>query len=200
MSTSSKPAKKLPIKVITTVIALLVLTSTVAYAASPNTLPTSPLYPVKKAWEALTLTLATSPETKAQTMINLANSRVAEAKALAAQASSDAQIKSLVADTVKESQADLNEALSQAKKVSSANKRGEILDEVSKEANDNKNEIEQEVEDKSELENEDKKDVEESKDELDKVANEAKDENNKNKSDKENPINKSSSKSAKESD
>src|SRR5581483_8847652 len=143
---------KPPLKLVSTVVALVFLSGTVAYAASPSTLPTSPFYPLKRAWEGLTVAFAMTPDAKAQALIDLANARLAEAKTLAAQAKTDPSVKSAVAQTVKDSQSSLSLALDNAKKIEDATKRKETLDEISKEADDNKQEIENEVEKEAELE------------------------------------------------
>lgn len=165
---------KLPVKFIASLIAFLFLASTFTYAASPNTLPTSPLYPIKKAWEALTLTFAATPDAKAQAMIDLANQRLAEAKALVAQVQTNTAAKAAVAPTIQASQGDLKSALDQAKKVSNPTKRKELLNEVGDAADNTKKEIEQEVEKKTELNNSEKSNIQKSKDNLDKTSTEAK--------------------------
>lgn len=160
---------KLPIKAIITGLALVVLVGTVVYANSPATLPTNPIYAIKKGWEALTLTLATGPEAKAQKMIDLANTRLAEAKTLASQAQNNPNVKPAIASAIQESQVDLTQAASNAQQISDPTKRKVLLDDISKEADQNKKEIENEIENEAELENGDKEKVDESKKELDKT-------------------------------
>ena len=118
--------------------------------------------------------MAASPESKAQKMIDLANIRLAEAKTLAAQAQNNPQNNSVIANTIKESQSNLDQALNDAKQVSDSTKRKELLDEISKEASDNKTEIEKEVEPKTTLEGSDKEKVDNSKGGLDKTSQDAK--------------------------
>ena len=163
----------LPMKLLTPIIALSLIGGTTAYAASPNTLPTSPLYPLKRAWEDLTLTFALTPTAKAQVLINQANTMLNEAKALAPQAATNPSIKNTVASTVNDSQTTLNQALNQAKQISDPTKASEIKQEISGQAEQEKQAIETNVEPQAKLEGGDSQAVQKSVDGLNQTSTDA---------------------------
>lgn len=116
---------------------LVVASGTSAYAAQSNALPGSALYPFKKAWEDVALLVAPTAEVKAQTYLNIAQNRIDSVK----QSPTNTKI-----PVIQQAQVHLQNALTEANKVSDSKTRQEIKDSISEKASEAETEIEAEIE------------------------------------------------------
>lgn len=116
---------------------LVAISGTSAYAAKSNALPGSALYPFKKAWEDIALFVAPTAEIKAQTYLNIAQNRIDAVK------QSPTNTKTPV---IQQAQVHLQNALTEANKVSDSKTRQEIKDSISEKTSEAEAEIESEAE------------------------------------------------------
>ncbi len=132
-----KFSKKVVIILVSVGALLAAISGTSAYAAKSNALPGSALYPFKKAWEDIALFVAPTAEIKAQTYLNIAQNRIDAVK------QSPTNTKTPV---IQQAQVHLQNALTEANKVSDSKTRQEIKDSISEKTSEAEAEIESEAE------------------------------------------------------
>lgn len=148
-----KLSKRVIIILASSVVLLVAVGGTSAYAAKSNALPGSALYPFKKAWEEVALFVAPNHEVKAQTYLNIAQNRIDSVKQSPT---------STKAPAIQQAQVHLQNALDEANKVSDTKTRQEIKDSISeKEA---EAEMEMETESESSDGSKDQNNTQDSKD------------------------------------
>jgi hypothetical protein len=128
-----KLSKKAVIILSSSIVVLVAVGGTSAYAAQSNALPGSILYPFKKAWEDVALLIAPTPEIKAQTYLNIAQNRIDALKETTPVAT---------VQVIQQTQDHLQSALTESDKISDPTKRQEVKDSVAKEVSDVETEIE----------------------------------------------------------
>ncbi len=125
--------------VVLTVVVILGLGGTSAYAAESNALPGSALYPFKKGWEEVRLLLAFSPAAKAKTNVDIAHNRIKAAQNVASQTPAATTV---VVPALQEAQQQLSNALNQTNNITDPSQRREVKRSISKEASDAETELE----------------------------------------------------------
>lgn len=140
-----------------------------AYAAHSNALPGSILYPFKQLWENGQMLLSFSPESKAQTQINIAQDRIKAAQAVVSQTPA-ATNGSNALPALQQAQQQLQKALENTSKISDPTKRKEIEKNISDTATEAEKEAETET---SSASSSDKQDLQQTSDQIKQLQNQA---------------------------
>ncbi len=134
-----KLSKRTTIILASSIVVLLAVGGTAAFAAQSNALPGSPMYPLKQAWENVALFVAPSPAAKAETHLNIAQNRITALQ----QATTTPP--TVPVQVIQQAQDHLQTALDEANKISDSAKQQEVKASIAQEVNKAETEIETEA-------------------------------------------------------